>query len=305
MVISRWLLRLGKLLVSVTLLAGLWFAADWSTVVDKLGQLEPGNLVVALLLFIPQTIVSAWRWQRLARGCCSITLAEATRQTLAASAWNLIVPSKLGDFSKAACLPLDKPLSRAKASGLVMLEKLADLGCLLSVLAWGLTGVMGGLLFATVALAVWVRRSTPPYVEQRPRWWGPVLGVVAATVCLWLLHLTQLHLFLLSSGVDASWSTTAARMPVALLAGLAPVALWGLGTRDATLVWLYSDVASASTMAVVGMLTALRYLVPGAVGIPCLLMGRRMKPSPTPLDDPSTEIRRPSRPLGDTVPSRT
>ena len=56
----------------------------------------------------------------------------------------------------------------------------------------------------------------------------------------------------------------------AIFAGLLPVTLWGIGTRDVALVWMFADVAPAPAMAVVGMLTALRYIVPGLAGIPCL-----------------------------------
>ncbi len=89
------------------------------------------------------------------------------------------------------------------------------------------------------------------------------------------MHLAQLHFFIRACGVDVTLATTLQRAPIALFAGLIPAAFCGIGTRDAALVWLFVDVAPAPTMAIVGMLTALRYLVPGAVGIPVLLSLRR------------------------------
>src|SRR6185503_9427590 len=111
-------------------LAALYTAADWRSVGRVLASLDAGYLVAGLLLFVPQTLVSAARWRRLVAPLAAISFGEAMRQTLAASALNLIVPSKLGDLSKAAMLPLAGPGDRARAGGLALLEKGADVAAL-------------------------------------------------------------------------------------------------------------------------------------------------------------------------------
>jgi hypothetical protein len=100
--------------------------------------------------------------------------------------------------------------------------------------------------------------------------------------------LLQIGWFLRAAGVEVGVQETIARVPPAIFAGLLPITLWGVGTRDAALVHLFADLAPASTMAVVGMLTALRYVVPGAVGI-ALVPGafafvRNSRPSTAPLN---------------------
>jgi hypothetical protein len=67
------------------LLAALYWHCDWRRVAAAVAQLDLGYLALAFLLFVPQTLVSAWRWQRLAAPLCLISLGEAVRQTLAAS----------------------------------------------------------------------------------------------------------------------------------------------------------------------------------------------------------------------------
>ncbi len=104
-------------------------------------------------------------------------------------------------------------------------------------------------------------------------WRFGAVALAAASLALWTLHLLQIDLFLKAAGVHVAWSEALARVPVAIFAGLAPVSFCGLGTRDSALVWMFADVASASAMAAVGLLTASRYLVPGAVGIPFLALG--------------------------------
>src|SRR5690606_18407032 len=107
-------------------------------------------LAAALSMFVPQTAVSAWRWQGLTAGIHQISLMTALRQTLAASALNLVVPSKLGDLSKAGMLPRQaiKP-----AAGLVVLEKGSDVAALLVLLGLGWLGADGPMI-ATIAVAL-------------------------------------------------------------------------------------------------------------------------------------------------------
>ena len=77
------------------------------------------------------------------------------------------------------------------------------------------------------------------------------------------------------------------RIPPAIFAGLLPLTLWGLGTRDAVLVHQFTDLAAPSTMAVVGMLTALRYVVPGAAGILFVSGAFAGRTKPAAADEPS------------------
>src|SRR5690606_17149268 len=122
---GKALSRCIKLAIAAVLLAALYWHCDGQRVAAALRGLDAGYLAAAMALFVPQTVVSAWRWKRLAAPLCSISLGEAIRQTLAASAWNLIAPSKLGDFTKVAMLPADVA-SRRHALTLVVCEKIGD-----------------------------------------------------------------------------------------------------------------------------------------------------------------------------------
>jgi hypothetical protein len=260
------LLRLLKIAVAIALLAGLYTAADWSKVGEALVSLEPAPLVAALLLFVPQTLLSAWRWRRLAAPLAKISFAEALRQTLAASALNLVVPSKLGDLSKAAMLPVSDGAARARAGGLTLLEKGADVAALAALWAAGWLGVDGISLSLLLLVLAALGRLTPLAASR-------AYFAAVATLGLWSLHLLQIDFFLKAAGVFVSWAEATSRVPAAIFAGLAPISFWGVGARDSALVWMFSDIAPASAMTAVGLLTALRYLLPGLAGIPCLLGG--------------------------------
>lgn len=259
--------------VALVLLAMLYRAADWQRVSAAVAELRPGYLAAALALFVPQTLVSAWRWRYLVSRSSPIGYFEALRQTLAAASLNLVVPGKLGDLSKAAMLPPTPDATRASLARLVVVEKGADVAALVAV---AVAGWFGGasplLLVATLGLTVAIRVAAPDQANL-----GRGAVVAGMSSLLWTLHVMQIEWFLYAADVDVASAVALARVPWAIFSGLLPISLWGVGTRDAALVWLFADVAPPATMAVVGMLTALRYLVPGACGI--AIVGRYLRPS--------------------------
>ncbi len=278
--------------MAIALLAGLYWAADWRAVLAAAADLNGAWLTAALLLFVPQTLVSAIRWRAVVRGLCRLTVGQALRQTLAASALNLVVPSKLGDLSKAGMLGV-RGSAQARAVLLAGWEKAADVLALALFWAAGVWGVASAsvvlLLGVIASLVAWLllrRRASIPSTFDVGRWTLdvgrssqeehtqtaratsiPWLSLAIWSLALWSLHLLQIGFFLRAAGVEAGVEDTMARVPPSIFAGLVPLTLWGIGTRDAALIHLFADLAPASTMAVVGMLTALRYVVPGAVGI--------------------------------------
>ncbi|MHB1036099.1 MAG: lysylphosphatidylglycerol synthase transmembrane domain-containing protein [Pirellulales bacterium] len=251
---------LFKLAVASAILAGLYWAADWRAVGRAIVGLDGRLLVAALVLFIPQTLVSARRWQILVRPICDISLGEAIHQTLLAAVANLVIPSKLGDATKAGMVGG----AIGPVTCCLVFEKVGDVAALaVFLLVGGLGWQAPGpwISVAVLAGALVLMRFWPNSLAQRAS------VAMAYSLLLWVLHLAQIDLFLQAAGVVVPWPTVLARVPVAIFAGLLPITLWGVGTRDSVLIWMFSDVASASTMAVVGLLTALRYLVPGVAGL--------------------------------------
>jgi glycosyltransferase 2 family protein len=262
-----------KIAATTALCAALYVAADWRSVAQQLAAVDGRILAAALVLFVPQTLVAGWRWRRMVRPYASIGIIEASGQILGGSAANLILPSRLGDFSKAAMLRgIDTP-TRKKIAGLVVVEKVCDVVVVMSAVLLGLLGK--GAAIAVFALAVGACLATyvPDSSRMTPRLRSRLV-LIGGSVVLWTFHLAQLHLFILACGVDVPWTTSLERIPLALIAGLMPAAFCGIGARDAALVYLYADVAPTAAMAAAGALTALRYFIPGAAGIPFWWMSR-------------------------------
>lgn len=55
---------------------------------------------------------------------------------------------------------------------------------------------------------------------------------------------------------------------LAILAGLLPFTMAGIGTRDAAILFLYAPYLSAGQAAVLGVLATVRYLAPALAGLP-------------------------------------
>lgn len=263
--------RAVKIGVAILLLAVLYRAADWRAVLRVLGGVNAWWLSAGLLLFIPQTLVSALRWRRWTETLAQVSLADAIRQTLAASALNLFVPSKLGDLTKAVMLDLRDPGFRAIAAFRAVTEKAVDVAVLAALLLFGASIPPWAWLAASASLqlvAIVLRRSRTKKSPSLVPTACEGIELAALSIPLWMLHLLQIHCFLFAAGVHVSWAESVSRVPLAIFAGLLPISFCGFGTRDAALIWLFADLAPASTMAAVGLLTGLRYLLPGLAGLP-------------------------------------
>ena len=92
---------------------------------------------------------------------------------------------------------------------------------------------------------------------------------------MWVMHLMQIGLFFWACGVTVSVMDVASYVPLAIIAGLVPITIAGIGVRDSALVVLFLDHGPAAQIALVGMLTSLRYLIPGLLGLPFLYQSLR------------------------------
>jgi uncharacterized protein (TIRG00374 family) len=94
---------------------------------------------------------------------------------------------------------------------------------------------------------------------------------------LWLLHLFQLWIFILSLGGAVSFLDNLAITPLAIFIGLLPLSFSGIGTRDLAFIYFYSSYFTAETGAALGVLATLRYLIPAIFGIPFFIKYMKIK----------------------------
>ena len=96
------------------------------------------------------------------------------------------------------------------------------------------------------------------------------VGIMFYSLFLWFLHLLQIWLFILALNGEVPFIHNLALTPQAILIGLMPFTLAGIGTRDATFVFIYSSYFSEATGAALGLLATMRYLIPALFGLPFL-----------------------------------
>lgn len=300
--------KLIGLAVSLVLLAVIYWQIDVEALLATLSATDLWLLLAAAALMAPVTFLSAWRLCLLMPGGYGLRLVESTRLILMAAVLNLVLPSKLGDLAKAFALT-ERGYARGRdAIAVVVLDKAMEMvgmlvWCAIGLaLAWPdtpLAHVLAGLALATLVLCalavgmpgfvIAMLRLAWPVTPRRFRaklesleqgwreavrglWQRPSRGlaIVMVSVASWLVHLMQVWLFAVALGADVPITANLALAPLAILVGLLPFTLAGIGTRDAAVILLYEPYLTAPVAAALGLLFTLRYLLPAIAGLPFL-----------------------------------
>ena len=298
--------RLLSLLVSLVILAVIYWRIDFMRMGPVFRACDPLWLVLSLGMVVPLTLATAWRLMQLMPGGSRLGFGESNRLILVASVLNLILPSKMGDLIKAWFLKERGHTSASLAFALVIFEKTCDMLSLLlwctfglllypqkDALFWLMTacvggGLVGGIMllgfrpFAETVFKITARAAPArmqPRLERLQIGWREMhdcfwrrqsrLALVCATsVFIWFLHLLQIWMFILALRAQTPFLANLALAPLAILAGLLPLTLAGIGTRDAALILFFRPYLAAPTAAAVGILCTMRYVLPAIGGMP-------------------------------------
>ena len=291
--------RLIALSVSLGIMVFIFSQVDFVEFISQVRSLHAPSFFWALTLFIPQILFSAIRWKFMIRKKAFITLLESTQLILAASSLNLLLPSKMGDLSKGYFLKNKGKMDLKRGTNVVIFERYIDLVAL-GVLAltgilvtgeWGYSSlvmtlfailILGGfLLIQKGGLPVLEKFKLGSNIQSFLVDTGDYLGelkknsldflwVILMSLFLWFLHLLQFYCIFLALETGISLFGVFSQVPLAILAGLIPITLAGVGTRDAALIALFSGTVPLASMVFVGLFASFRYLVPGLLGLPFL-----------------------------------
>jgi uncharacterized protein (TIRG00374 family) len=298
--------RLVSLGISLSILAFIYWRVDLAAVGAIFAECRIGWLALALAMVVPTTFGSAWRLQRLMPPGWSLGLPEATRLILVASVLNLFLPSKMGDIAKSHFMRRRGHISGSLALSLVIVEKTFDILALLLLCGVGLfvfpgsteeLALVASAILASVAfgsLLIGSRRFTDIFFAVLTRvapeqlrahftefqgswremhshlWRRPanLAGMAVGSVLLWGIHMVQIWLFIVALNGVVPFMTSLALTPLAILAGLLPLTIAGVGTRDVALITLYQPYFAVATGAALGLLCTTRYLLPVILGLP-------------------------------------
>ena len=301
----RLLISIG---VSVVILGVIYWKIDVSKIMDALAQTDGPMFAGAISILIPTTLLSALRFRMLLHDDNKATLAVAVKLILAAGTMNLVLPSKMGDVLKSIFMRQALDMRGSLAVSVVVFEKACDfLGllvwCLLGLIVYagdvqlfalfagaigcGLT--FGVLMLSSLSFADWFLRLasklapsslTEKFNHLRKSWaevhaffWRSrrdVLNIVGMTLLIWFLHLLQIWMMATALHATAPFLVSLGLSSLAILAGLVPLTMAGVGTRDAATIFLFAPFMPASAGAALGLMLTLRYLLPGLAGLPFL-----------------------------------
>jgi glycosyltransferase 2 family protein len=151
--------RLISLVVSLLLLALIYWKIDTRGLVQVLQNCNGVWMAISLSMVAPLTLLTAWRLQLLMpthqEQAVALPIGEANRLILAACTLNMVLPSKMGDIAKAYFMRDRGHLDGSLSLSLVVFEKACDM---LSLLLWCAVGLVlypqKGWLFGLMTIAV-------------------------------------------------------------------------------------------------------------------------------------------------------
>ena len=266
---------------------------DFWSVVEVLSHANLFFLFVALLLMITYLSITAKRWQTILETMdYKLQYKECFYVMMGAQPIASITPSKSGDIAKAYYLRDNIPVS--KTIGSILTERMFDFFTLLLFFLIGTLFSKRYELFviALVILTCIIAIFSPIYagfsfhLPMKPSWNEKIQNLtlsmklvakdkkVVSTVMFysfsfWFLSVVQILTFFYALGINIPLAFAMANIPIVIFIGYIPITLGGMGTRDAAIVFLFSDYAEPSILLGVGILfSVFRYLLPSLLGIP-------------------------------------
>lgn len=292
-------------LLSILMMVFVFSRFNFSEFQGYLSQIDYLIFALAVLFFIPQVALSAYRWQVMMKKRANLTFWTSIKLILAASAINILIPSRVGDLSKAYFGGRGGSFDMKRGMNVVLFEKYMDLFSLSVVTVTGVLCApqwdklnLAGLGFSAsmfiifpilyfLNLETYLRYSfferhkflmkiknflldTHAYLDEIKNDKPQLIFIVLLSIVLWFLHLLQFYFMFLALHSQVSAFDVFRLVPLAILVGLIPLTLAGMGTRDSAMIYIFKPYESAALIAGVGLFASLRYFVPGILGLPFL-----------------------------------
>lgn len=271
-----------RLAISVAILAVLAMGIDMGRAARAIADIDVRHLALVLALVAVDRAVMAFRWILLLRASgIAISTADATRLFLVSSFVGSFLPAGVGaDAARAYGLSRDATTGSEAVASVAVDRLLGVLSlvvmALVGVLAWtpeGRNDWRIALAIAVAALAClsvfwaneWLRWLIPAHRHERfftrrvlrltdavSRYRdrrGVLVQVMAWSIAVQLLRITQAYLLGLGLGMTVPFSYFLLFMPVALLLLLLPISVSGFGLPQGGIVWLLAPVGVPSEQA--------------------------------------------------------
>ena len=299
---NKWIFRSIGLILFIIILSKL----NLTKIIALLSNINPFYLALALLLFIPLLVIKAMRWQLLMNAQnIEYSLKDSTIMYAAALYIGALTPGRIGDFIKVFYLKGDgHPFGKSFAT--VLLDRLFDLtslfllgyaGMLLFIALFERSVIILSYIFAATALLLMfflykkdfsmgvLEYISSHFIPERYRenaktgfsdlyngikTLNPSQLAVATfmTFFAWVIYFVMMYLFALSIDIDIPFLYLATCVSISAVITLIPISISGIGTRDATLIILFSYLGLSKESAIAfSMLILFMYAVNGFIGL--------------------------------------
>ena len=299
---NKWILRSIGLILFAIILTRL----DLAELAVLLANINPIYLAPALLLFIPLLVIKAMRWQLLMKAQdIGYSLRDSTIMYAAAMYIGVITPGRMGDFIKIFYLKGDNyPFGKSFAT--VLQDRLFDIGSLLLLGYAGMLlfitlfekaiiilSVIFVVTFVLVIFLIYKKElglGILKYVSSNfiPEGYREnakagfldfykaiktlntkhLVLAIFMTFLGWVLYFLTMYLLALSIDINIPFLYLATCVSIAAVITLIPISISGIGTRDATLIVLFSYLGlSKETAIAFSMMILLMYAVNGLIGL--------------------------------------
>ena len=289
-----FLLRIAGAILAITFISNL---VDLPKLSEALRQADNNFILLAILIAAASPLLTSSRLKLfLLAADIQISYSRCFFANLCGLSLNLFLPARGGDLFKLAYLRKNGLPSWGDLAGVALWERGFD------VLALGLLGLAASLILelhqaaivtgiviitATTVLLILPRVGSLPIIGKKAKNFSKIaikakkrklclFGCLCMCCLCWTANLTIMGLLLNALDDSTSLHYAFAVTPPSIFAGLVPVSLWGVGTRDGTLAYFLQGITAPEIAISAGFLyTALVYWLLGVIGTPFLLFAKR------------------------------
>jgi len=236
-------------------------------------------IILMLLISFGGPLFSAIRWHYLLSSVgYEISLTKSLNITLASMAF-LFIPGRLGDLAK--LYPLKNKLSTIKSLGSVVAEKVIDLISLLFISSLSLliirnylyASLLSGFLIIIIAVLYLIKSkgkilidlitiikikkifkglySVSDLLSENKK---NLILAFMSSLGNWVVSLITVYIIFKALGANPPILAIFAFMPLAILIGLIPITLAGMGTRDSVIIYFFAPYATSAQSLGVGLI---------------------------------------------------
>lgn len=248
---------------------------------------------IAFATIIPIIVINVAKWYLIVRAADFHVSFKKIFKIIITSSSLGILPGRLGDFARS--YPLRHAIPLPQAIGTIVLEKILDISVLLAFSGIGLfileyrafavfVWILSAIAIPSLKVASAVGKKILPKnrltekihdafsvlnkVKERKKLF---LMAVTSSCANGMLSMFQIYWLFKAVGAVVPFFAVFAFQPLSMFAGLLPITLAGVGTRDSAIIYFFSDFAASEQSLAVGIFYGMQsYWIIALLGLPLL-----------------------------------